>query len=113
VHTVARLDNVYAVILGALTFMIATVGIKDFCRNVRACEIPVLGAVGGDRGGEGLEQHDAAAAGLLRSDPPKLAVTVTLVGLPGRLGDEDLVHSGGRRGSSDWDWLVGPGSVGP
>jgi NCS1 family nucleobase:cation symporter-1 len=28
VHTVARLDNVYAVILGALTFMIATVGIN-------------------------------------------------------------------------------------
>ena len=28
VHTVAKLDNVYAVILGALTFMIATVGIN-------------------------------------------------------------------------------------
>src|SRR6476660_2505615 len=28
VHTVARLDNVYAVVLGALTFMIATVGIN-------------------------------------------------------------------------------------
>src|SRR5664279_6352106 len=64
--------------------------------------LAAAGAVGGDAGGECLEQHDAAAAGLLGADPPELAVTVTLVCVPGRLGDEHLVHGGVPRGGVGW-----------